>query len=151
MIRGIGRVENGPLVDLAEVRDIARDAAGVLHGRFGTEVRPLTSHELASMNVWVFPKQALGELRGVFESFLREHGQAPKSESIIPEAVSTLMAQGTMRVRALSAPGPWFGLTHLEDRDGVRQGLQALTDKGVYTSPLWKQAKGQRGNEDALY
>jgi hypothetical protein len=136
VIRGISRVQNGYLVELDEVRDIARDDAG-LHGRFGNDVRPLTGGELASMNFWVFPQTALPALRGVFEEFLRAQGQAPKSESIIPEAVASLMAQGRMTVRALSAPGPWFGLTHLADRDGVRQGLQSLTDKGVYPSPLW--------------
>lgn len=134
--RGISRVEDEYLVELDEVRDIARDDNG-LHGRFGTDVRLLTGHELASMNFWVFPEAALPELRGVFEEFLRANGQAATSESIIPEAVSTLMARGRMKVRALSAPGPWFGLTHLADRDGVRQGLQTLTDTGVYTSPLW--------------
>lgn len=137
VIRGISRVENGYLVELDEVRDIARDGQG-LHGRFGDDVRPLTGDELASMNFWVFPQQALPALRDVFEAFLREQGQAPKSESIMPEAVARLMAQGRMKVRALSAPGPWFGLTHHADRDGVCQGLQSLTDQGVYPSPLWQ-------------
>lgn len=137
VIRGISRVERGCLVELDEVRDIVRDAAG-LHGRFGDVVRPLTGDELASMNFWVFPQQALRDLRMVFEEFLRTNGHTPKSESIIPEAVSTLMAAGKMNVRALSAPGPWFGLTHQADRDGVRQGLQRLTDQGVYPSPLWQ-------------
>ncbi|MBP6715369.1 MAG: nucleotidyltransferase, partial [Acidobacteria bacterium] len=76
-------------------------------------------------------------LRGVFEAFLRAQGHEPKSESIIPEAVSRLMADGRLTVRALSAPGPWFGLTHQADRDGVKLGLQGLTEKGVYPSPLW--------------
>lgn len=137
VIRGIGRVDNGCLVELDEVRDIVRDADG-LHGRFGPNVRPLTGDELASMNFWVFPTEALTDLRQVFEAFLRESGHAPKSESILPEAVSTLISSGRMTVRALSAPGPWFGLTHQADRDGVRQGLQTLTDQGVYPTPLWK-------------
>lgn len=137
VIRGIGRVKDGCLVELDEVRDIVRDENG-LHGRFGSEVRPLTGDELASMNFWVFPKQALAQLREVFETFLREQGAAPKSESIIPEAVGTLLASGQLTVRALSAPGPWFGLTHQADRDGVRQGLRELTDQGVYPSSLWQ-------------
>jgi hypothetical protein len=49
------------------------------------------------------------------------------------------MAAGKMRVRALSAPGPWFGLTHQEDRDSVKQGLKKLVKDGVYPSPLWKK------------
>lgn len=136
VIRGIARVENGRLVELDEVRDIVRDDAG-LHGRFGDHVRPLTGQELASMNFWVFPADALKDLRAVFEEFLRTSGQEPKSEAILPEAVATLMATGRMTVRALSAPGPWFGLTHQADRESVKQGLRALTDQGVYPSPLW--------------
>lgn len=136
VIRGLSRVRDGLLVELDEVRDIVRDADG-LHGRFGDGVRALTGDELASMNFWVFPKDALTALRGVFEAFLRAQGHEPKSESIIPEAVSTLMADGRLTVRALSAPGPWFGLTHQADRDGVKLGLQGLTEKGVYPSPLW--------------
>lgn len=137
VIRGIGRVEDGKLAELDEVRDIVRDEAG-LRGRFGDDVRPLTGAELASMNFWVFPKLALSELRNIFEAFLKEQGHAEKAESIIPEAVSALMASGRLTVRALSAPGPWFGLTHQADREGVRAGLRALTEQGVYPSPLWK-------------
>ncbi len=136
VIRGISRVENGFLVELTEVRDIGHGDDG-LCGRFGDEVRALDGGELASMNFWVFPKSALADLRDVFETFLRERGHEPSSESILPEAVSALMAQGRIRVRALSAPGPWFGLTHQADRDSVTHGLRELTAKGVYRSPLW--------------
>ncbi len=136
VIRGLGRVEHGQLVELDEVRDIVRDESG-LHGRFGSDVRALTGDELASMNFWVFSKKSLSDLRDVFEAFLKTSGQAPASESILPEAVGTLLADGRMTVRALSAPGPWFGLTHLADREGVQRGLRELTAQGVYSSPLW--------------
>ena len=135
--RGISRVEDGFLVELDEAREIVRDARG-LHGRFGTVERPLTGDELASMNFWVFPKRALQDLSEIFDDFLRASGTAPESESILPEAVSVLMAKGRMKVRTLSAPGPWFGLTHQADRDIVKQGLRDLTARGVYPSPLWK-------------
>ena len=136
VIRGLSRVESGYLVELEEVRDIGRSADG-LTGRFRDGVRPLTGGELASMNFWVFGPSAMPLLADVFEAFLRSDGQRDKAESIIPEAVAQLMAQGRMKVRALSAPGPWFGLTHKEDRDAVRAGLQRLTHDGIYTSPLW--------------
>ena len=72
-----------------------------------------------------------------FDAFLRARGTVEKSESIIPETVAELMAAGALKVRALSAPGPWFGLTHQADRDGVRAGLEKLTQSGVYPKPLW--------------
>ena len=89
------------------------------------------------MNFWVFAQSAMPLLADVFEAFLRSDGQRDKAESIIPEAVAHLMVQGRMKVRALSAPGPWFGLTHQADRDGVRAGLEKLTQSGVYPKPLW--------------
>lgn len=136
VIRGLSRVDAGYLVELEEVRDIGRGADG-LTGRFHDGVRPLTGGELASMNFWVFAPSAMELLADVFEAFLRADGQRDKAESIIPEAVAQLMGQGRMKVRALSAPGPWFGLTHKDDREGVRAGLQRLTKDGIYASPLW--------------
>ena len=136
VIRGLSRVTDGYLTELEEVRDIGR-AAGALTGRFAAGVQPLTGRELASMNFWVFAPTAMRLFGEVFERFLRAQGTAEKAESIIPEAVAELMARGEMRVRALSAPGPWFGLTHQADRDGVRQGLADLTAQQVYPSPLW--------------
>lgn len=142
VIRGICNVNDGYLVQLDEVRDIKReDGDGALRGHVDHVVRTLTGAELASMNFWVFPPSAITALAEEFESFLRAYGTEEKSESILPEAVSALMRGGTMRVRALSAPGPWFGLTHQADRDSVRAGLKQLTKDGVYPSPLWGPAK----------
>ena len=142
VIRGICNVNGGFLVQLDEVRDIKRKD-GALRGHVDHVIRTLTGAELASMNFWVFPISAMAALSEEFESFLRAYGTEEKSESILPEAVSELMRGGTMRVRALSAPGPWFGLTHQEDRESVRDGLKTLTKAGVYPSPLWKQPKAK--------
>lgn len=138
VIRGICNVNAGYLVELDEVRDIQREGAA-LRGHVDHVVRTLTGAELASMNFWVFPVSALDAFAFEFEKFLKAYGHEEKSESILPEAVSEQMAAGKMRVRALSAPGPWFGLTHQEDRDSVKKGLKQLVAEGVYPSPLWKK------------
>jgi hypothetical protein len=139
VIRGICNVNDGYLVQLDEVRDIQReDGEGALRGHVDHVVRTLTGAELASMNFWVFPPSAMAKFAEEFEAFLRSYGTEEKSESILPEAVSQLMRGGAMRVRALSAPGPWFGLTHQADRENVRKGLKKLTAEGVYPSPLWR-------------
>jgi choline kinase len=138
VIRGICNVNGGYLVELDEVRDIQREG-GALRGHVDHVVRTLTGAELASMNFWVFPGSAMEAFEGEFEKFLKAFGHEEKAESILPEAVSEQMAAGKMRVRALSAPGPWFGLTHPEDRDSVKQGLKKLVKDGVYPSPLWKK------------
>ena len=137
VIRGICNVNDGYLVQLDEVRDIKRED-GALRGHVDHVIRTLTGAELASMNFWVFPVSAMAALTEEFEAFLRKFGTEEKAESILPEAVSALMSGGSLRVRALSAPGPWFGLTHQAARESVREGLKKLTKEGVYPSPLWK-------------
>ena len=137
VIRGICNVNDGFLVQLDEVRDIKRED-GALRGHVDHVIRTLTGAELASMNFWVFPASTMTALAEEFASFLRQYGTEETAESILPEAVSELMSGGTLRVRALSAPGPWFGLTHQADRESVRSGLKQLTKEGVYPSPLWK-------------
>ena len=150
VIRGICNVNDGYLVQLDEVRDIHReDGDGALRGHVDHVVRTLTGAELASMNFWVFPPSALTALAEEFESFLRAYGNEEKSESILPEAVSELMRGGTMRVRALAAPGPWFGLTHQADRENVREGLKTLTKEGVYPSPLWGKKSAAKASSAA--
>lgn len=142
VIRGICNVNGGYLVHLDEVRDIQRED-GALRGHVDHVVRTLTGAELASMNFWVFPVSSMTALAEEFAAFLRQFGAEETSESILPEAVSELMRGGTLRVRALSAPGPWFGLTHQADRENVRNGLKKLTKEGVYPSPLWKTPKAK--------
>jgi hypothetical protein len=137
VVRGVCRVNNGYLVALDEVRDIQRDN-GALRGHVNHVVRTLTGNELASMNFWVFPKAALDQFADEFDAFLKKYGAEEKSESILPEAAANLMAKGQMKVRALSAPGPWFGLTHAQDRDAVKAGLAALVNDGQYPPKLWE-------------
>lgn len=146
VIRGICNVNGGYLVQLDEVRDIKRED-GALRGHVDHVIRTLTGAELASMNFWVFPVSAMAALAEEFDAFLRQFGTEEKAESILPEAVSELMSGGTLRVRALAAPGPWFGLTHQADRESVRNGLKALTKEGVYPSPLWKKPAAKRSKK----
>lgn len=143
VIRGICNVNDGYLVQLDEVRDIKRED-GALRGHVDHVIRTLTGAELASMNFWVFPVSAMAKLAEEFDAFLRKYGSEETSESILPEAVSELMSGGTLRVRALAAPGPWFGLTHQADRENVRSGLKKLTKEGVYPSPLWTAPAAKR-------
>lgn len=96
-----------------------------------------TGQELVSMNFWVFPAEILALLGGKFDAFLATHAADANSEFLLPEAINDLIDEGKVDLRAVDAPGPWFGLTYQEDRPAVEAGLVELTRKGVYPSPLW--------------
>jgi hypothetical protein len=125
------------LVWLDEVREVARSSEGI-HGTFPDGVRALTGAEIASMNCWVFTPEIFAGLEAAFDEFLDSHGHDENAEATLPEAVNALVQAGTARVRVLEAPGPWFGITHPDDRDRVVDGLRELTRRGVYPTPLWE-------------
>jgi hypothetical protein len=47
------------------------------------------------------------------------------------------MARREARVRLLSTPDPWFGLTHPADAPHVRERLRALHAAGAYPERLF--------------
>lgn len=134
--RGVCVTEGRRLVWLDEVRDIRRTPDGIT-GTFPDGVRRLTGHEIASMNFWVFTPAVFAGFQDLFEVFLRERARDPTAEAALPESVNALIQAGRARVDVIEAPGPWFGMTHREDRPAVLAGLLALTRDGVYPEPLW--------------
>jgi UTP-glucose-1-phosphate uridylyltransferase len=135
--RGVCVTRDDELVWLDEVREVARSSEGI-HGTFPDGVRALTGAEIASMNCWVFTPEIFAGLEAAFDEFLDSHGHDENAEATLPEAVNALVQAGTARVRVLEAPGPWFGITHPDDRDRVVDGLRELTRRGVYPTPLWE-------------
>jgi hypothetical protein len=152
VVRGICHSAGGWLTGLDEVYGIERTADGargaVAVHTFVSDTteaitprheRSLTGHELASMNFWVFPSAIFGHLEQRFDHFLRRRGGDPSAELPLPEAANELIQAGAIRVRAIEAPGPWFGLTHVDDRPRVMAGLRELHQRGEYPDPLWRQ------------
>jgi len=135
--RGICDVSGGRVTRIDEVREVMhRDGQITGHGRAGWTT--FSGAELASMNAWVFPEEMLRTLESRFQAFLKTHDHAGGGESMLPETVNDLIAQTSLPVGIVEAPGPWFGLTHAADRPLVEGGLRTLTAEGVYPSPLWK-------------
>jgi choline kinase len=135
--RGICDVSGDRVTRIDEVREVMqRD--GAITGRGRTGWTTFSGAELASMNAWVFPEEMLRTLEGRFRAFLETHDRTGAGESMLPETVNDLIAQTSLPVGIVEAPGPWFGLTHAEDRPLVEGGLRTLTAEGVYPSPLWK-------------
>ncbi len=110
-------------------------------GAQGTDAggpRRLSGHELASMNFWILAPSVFPQLEDRFVAFLRRRGGDASAELPLPEAIGELIQAGSIRVRAIEAPGPWFGLTHAGDRPHAIAGLRDLHARGEYPDPLWQ-------------
>ena len=133
VVRAVCDVEEGWLTRIEELRGVraTRDGGIAVDGP-----RRLTGGEIASMNFWIFPRTILEGLAGEFAAFLGRQGDHPSAELPLPEAINALVGRGA-RVRVAETPGPWFGLTHREDRPAVSAALRALAGAGEYPNPLW--------------
>lgn len=99
----------------------------------------LSGDTVVSMNCWGLTPAIFGELRRGFKDFLSSpKGSEMKSEYYLPGAVDDMMKAGKCDARVYSTTASWYGVTYSEDKEGVKNSLRALMDKGEYPNKLWK-------------
>ena len=128
--------ENGALVSIAETKNIIKTPGGagvVVDG----ELRLLSSDTPVSMNMWAFTPDVLERLEQRFVEFLDVQLEDQKSEFLIPTEVGGMLSQG-VQVQVLPTDSRWFGMTYAADMPGVRAAFAQMTDRGVYTTPLYR-------------
>ncbi len=136
--RGVcARNEAGLLKTVVELTKIEAEGVGARNTDAAGVVTRLTGDELVSMNMWGFTPGVFGQLKGIFEDFLRESSGDMKTECYLPNSVNLLVAQGQARVRVLSSPDSWFGVTYREDRESVVASIGELIAAGRYPERLW--------------
>lgn len=136
--RGICAVEDsGLLRTVVEHTKIEPEGDAAKSIQADGSVVALTGDELVSMNMWGFTPQLFPALREDFERFLRESGGELKSECYLPNSVNALVGAGAARVRVLSSPDAWFGVTYREDRESVVARIAELVRSGAYPERLW--------------
>ena len=130
----------GTLDTLTERTAIAPYAGGIHYTEDGgasyTDLDPDT---IVSMNLFGFPADFVAEARAGFAPFLDTAlGENPlKGEYFLPSVVNRLMAENKARVKVLTSPDKWYGVTYQEDKPVVQQAIAAMTAGGLYPSPLW--------------
>lgn len=136
--RGICQVDAaGMLQSVVEHTQITPDGQAASSTQSDGSVQALTGDELVSMNMWGFTPTIFDPLARDFQRFLQSSGSQLKSECYLPNSVNTLVANGAARVRVLSSPDAWFGVTYREDRESVVARIAALVQAGAYPAQLW--------------
>lgn len=126
--RGICQIEGGRLLSIDERTAITPGDVG-----FG---RPFSGNEIVSMNCWAFGPGIFPLLEEQLVQFLEIHAAELKAEFYLPEALSRLVARGEATIEVLPARGPWFGVTHREDRARVAAAIEGLVRGGAYPSRI---------------
>ena len=97
----------------------------------------LNGKEPVSMNVWGFTPDLFAYLESMFIQFLREEGDALKSEYLIPSVVNNLIQTDKKSVHILHSSAKWFGVTYKEDKSYVMEEIKKLIKDKHYPKNLF--------------
>lgn len=96
----------------------------------------LSGQEMVSMNLWGFTAPVIDLLHRQFRRFLEYWGADTHAECFLSTTVSAQIRLGATRVKVLSAPDNWFGVTHAADRDRSQTILRERVAAGAYPRHL---------------
>ena len=137
--RGVcDRDKDGYLLRVTEKTRIEKRETGIVSVEPDGE-KPLDPETVVSMNFWGFGPGALDSFRESFLTFLREKlPENPlKAEFYLPAAAQDLIDRGLARVKVLTSPDAWHGVTYREDREEVMSALAAMHGAGLYPEKLF--------------
>ena len=134
--RGVCEVSpKGELLDIVERLRIYSTPEGPAYTEDeGKTFVHFPADNLVSMNFFGFTPALFGELTARFPVFLDTVvAKNPlKGEFLIPQEVGLLLRAGKARVRVLSSPDRWYGVTYKEDKPEVQKALNAMLEAGLY-------------------
>ena len=131
----------GYLSQIMERTRIEKYAGGIHYTEDGGESwTDLPEDTTVSMNMWGYTPSFLKELEDRFPAFLeRAMVENPlKGEYYLPLAIEQLLTEGKARVRVLTTPDKWYGVTYAADKPQVVAAIGNMTAQGLYPDGLWK-------------
>lgn len=141
--RGVCKIdENGHLVEIHERTRIEKRGGETAYTEDeGASWVTIPEGSIASMNMWGFEENLMGELENRFPVFLQENlSKNPlKCEFFLPSAVQQLMEEDKAVVTVLKSEDRWYGVTYKEDKETVMQAIADFKADGVYPKYLWEE------------
>lgn len=135
--RGVCDVdEKGNLASIRERLNIS-EVDGHVKCADGLEPASISRDSKVSMNFWCFPVDVFAYTEELFNNFLDQSIQVPKSEFFIPIVADEFIREGKGVVRVIGTSASWFGVTYKEDAPAVQASIDKLIQTGVYPAHLW--------------
>lgn len=136
--RGICHVdEAGYLKSIVELKNVERQGGHAVYTDPEGQEMKLSGDEVVSMNMWGFTPQVFMPMAERFEEFLRHHVGDINAECYLPSTVDEMIAKGKARVKVLSGPDTWFGVTYRDDHPRAVQNIRHMIESGYYPRRLW--------------
>ena len=137
--RGVCKIEDGYMTDIVERTKIMYREGKIMFTEDDESWTEIPEGTPVSMNLWGFTPEILTEIDSRFADFLKSNeDNLLKCEYYIPLVVDELVKECKAKVKALSTPERWYGVTYKEDKKSVTDALKEKAEQGIYPMPLWK-------------
>ena len=136
--RGICEVNNEGYLDVVTERLKIYSENGQIFDQETDDKRSEYAPETpVSMNFWGFKPSVFPITEAMFSEYALKNYTAPKAEFFIPLVATHLIQSGLGKLKVISNPSEWFGVTYPEDKPTVQTALKRLHESGKYPSKLW--------------
>jgi len=129
-----------PENDLERVTERTHIGKGPGGGVYFTENNmqvKIGGEELVSMNLFGFTPPFFDILKTGFERFARDNSTNLKAEFFLPDAVTQMVTQHTVRMPVIETPELTYGVTYSNDKPIVKEMLIKMVKNGIYPKNLW--------------
>ena len=132
--------ENGYLVEVVERTRIEKYDGGIHYTVDGENWVELPEDTIVSMNMWGFTASFLEEIGKGFAAFLDNAlaNNPLKGEYFLPTVVQNLLSADQARVKVMTSPDKWYGVTYAADKPVVMAARKEMTAEGKYPDGRWK-------------
>jgi UTP-glucose-1-phosphate uridylyltransferase len=125
------------LQKVTERTHITKGPEGVINYLEHEKQEKLTGDELVSMNLVGFTPPFFNILKTGFERFAIDNASNPKAEFYLPDAVTQMIKQNSVRMPVLETPELTYGVTYPDDKPIVKEMLMEMVRNGIYPKNLW--------------
>ncbi len=131
--------ESGCLTEVIERTRIEKYDGGIHFTEDGENWTDVAADTIVSMNMWGFTPSFLTAIEEGFAAFLdKALVENPlKGEYFLPFVVMQLLTAGKARVKVLTSPDKWYGVTYAADKPVVVAALRSFAAEGKYPDSLW--------------
>lgn len=123
--------EDSYLLNLTEFQKVEKRGKKIVAKR-DSETIELTGDEEVSMNLFGFSPSIFPFIERGFEEFLREKRNDSQAEFLLPELIGNLVQQRRIKVKVIPTTSKWFGVTHPNDIEFVKEKINNLIKSGNY-------------------
>ncbi len=135
--RGVCKIDaEGNLVGINERTKIYKLNNEIVYEEADTTT-VLPADTKVSMNFYCFGSSFIPFAEQLFEKFLDEEINVPKSEFFIPKTADVFIKNNLGAIEVIGTDAKWFGVTYKEDAPGVKESIDKLVASGEYPANLW--------------